>query len=721
MTKAGAVQPEKTVTDPAHPGRRVELHMLMRDSGALLLDWVLHHKALGFEGITVHGDGNPVAEAVGRALASEGLIRFIPGDADDPVGEQQREKQAMDASVVDAAEGQVDYLLWLAPEDYLVLGADLPTLNDLFSALSEPPDLLSVTCQMIGGSGQLRYQDAPPCSRFVYGSGGQEGQPLLALVLRTFFRPGLVRSVRLARPVLKNKYRSGRDPVTWMDGAGADTEGRYLDKGWTAPRDQPGFGLARVLSYAVQDRETWLLRRLAGGPTLPFITADALKGAIQQYARQNFAGVSVDPAGSGCARLLSARSEALATMPAVRAAHEAAVAEFSTRLDRLLPIQHERARQAIGLFLGGRPIPLALLDWPVPFGVETTSPLLSEASSAWAATLTARQQDDEDDSGVWGDAEDDALDEDAAPIAAQAPGLAPSRSTRQLSEAPAWLADLRLSGNAHGFYHSMPNYACTYVARTAEHLVVSFDNLASVRENPVGRQPWGYDFVRKSGLSHFSVMSFVPGWFRDKTLHDYLVALRDSGFFTQFKSVTMFGTSMGGYGATAFSSLAPGCKVAAFSPQSTLAPALVPWDYRYPSGRRSEWDGLFRDAADEGRAASELWLFYDPRVEADRRHIERFSGDNVRRVPLRHADHKTALMLRNGNVLSAAMRMIIHGHATTAGLLNLYRSCRTLPAYVEQLQRRAADSARPGRVERIDRAVEALRNRAANTDTAGGG
>ena len=62
--------------------------------------------------------------------------------------------------------------------------------------------------------------------------------------------------------------------------------------------------------------------------------------------------------------------------------------------------------------------------------------------------------------------------------------------------------------------------------------------------------------------------------------------------------------------------------------------------------------GPFADAAAESRRASQVWLFYDPSVDHDRRHVQRFDGPNVTRVPLRHADW-AALMLRATAACSA--------------------------------------------------------------------
>ncbi|WP_265501126.1 hypothetical protein [Paracoccus beibuensis] len=673
--------------------------MLMNDSAPLLLDWVLHHWHVGFRRITVHGDGaNPEATALAEALAGAGLIKFIPTDRPGIAHAKARQIRAMAEALKSETDLGTAFLLWLQPEDLLVVDVGDGHLSDLAAQLEQFPDILSPTVQIVGGSGECRYVDAPLPDRFTRGTGGAKGPTLFSTPLRTIFRPQLAKALQAARPQLKPKFARGKESVTWLNGAGEDVAERYLLKGWMAPSEQPGLGFCHVMSFMAQDRETFLLRRTGAGDVLPFITPSHLSNVMQQYHRLNFNRSEVGSAVADPQGPAARRAAVLKDLPDIADCHRNVVDEFSGRLDRLLPKQDPAAVALISSFLAGDKGSAQDFDWPVPFGVPTTPPALSETDSAWAERLTrpADNGSAEVDDWIATDGEENAK---------------PARSAQPetvVIEAPAWLSDLRLSGQAHGFYHSMPNYACTYVARSREHLVVSFDNLATVRGNPVSREPWGYNFVRKEGWSHLGVLSYVPGWFRDVDLHRYLLSLRDSGFFEQFGQVTMFGTSMGGYGAAAFASLAPGCRVAAFSPQSTLAPHLAAWDQRYPTGKHAKWDGLFADAASESRSAAQVWLFYDPAVEHDLRHVRRFDADNVIAVPLRHADHKTALMLKNGRILSSVMRDIVNGHATRAGIMKAYRSCRILPEYVQGLRTQAERTGGAARVKRIDRALAQL-------------
>ena len=144
----------------------------------------------------------------------------------------------------------------------------------------------------------------------------------------------------------------------------------------------------------------------------------------------------------------------------------------------------------------------------------------------------------------------------------------------------------------------------------------------------------------------------------------------------------MTGTSMGGYAACAFSGLAPGCNVIAFSPQSTLKKDLVPWEERFSSGRKADWSGDFADAAAMTSAAGKVWLVYDPGIAEDRQHVERFDGPNIHKLRARHGGHKTALILRRAEILSTVVRAVVEDSLTEAGFYREYRAVRRLPWFL---------------------------------------
>lgn len=266
--------------------------------------------------------------------------------------------------------------------------------------------------------------------------------------------------------------------------------------------------------------------------------------------------------------------------------------------------------------------------------------------------------------------------------------------------APQWLVDFRQQ-RGRGFYTSLGDHALTFADRGDSHLLVSFDNLSSARDDSMDRDPWGYGFAAKNGWSQLGVMAFRPSWFRDPELFDELRRLASDGFFRRFKSVTLTGTSMGAYAACAFASLVPGCTVIAFSPQSTLKKSLVPWEDRFSSGRKADWTGDFADAAVESAAAARVWLVYDPHFAPDVRHAQRFTHANVTRLPARYASHKTALFLRKAGILSTIVQQAVQHELTKTGFFQAYRRGRDLPWYIHGIAERLIARQDAGRLTRL--------------------
>ncbi|WP_299426582.1 glycosyltransferase 61 family protein [uncultured Shimia sp.] len=309
---------------------------------------------------------------------------------------------------------------------------------------------------------------------------------------------------------------------------------------------------------------------------------------------------------------------------------------------------------------------------------------------------------------------------------------ATSDKNTQPNHAPKWLVDFRRSAWRRGFYHSEETFAALFANRGGEHLFVTFDDLVATRHDQIDRETWGYGLASKANWSHLGVFSFSPNWYRDATLFDYLHRLRDSGFFRQFKSVTMSGISMGGYAACAFSSLAQGTRVLAFSPQSTLDKTLVPWEERFPSGRAASWEGPYADAAAEVESACQVYLVYDPLEASDLRHAQRFTSSNVVHLRARYTGRNGVLRLVQADMFGTMMREIAQNQMDVTRFRAAYRTMRTRTWFLQELCERLEAKNRPellGRVaqfaiannmrgyaERITQRAEALRQTGAGSE-----
>jgi hypothetical protein len=245
---------------------------------------------------------------------------------------------------------------------------------------------------------------------------------------------------------------------------------------------------------------------------------------------------------------------------------------------------------------------------------------------------------------------------------------------------------------AAGDAHDLPANRLLYTPGDAT-LVVSFDNAGSPHREPPDRPAWGHKFYTGEGHAVLGVIAKASDWYRDPDLHAALIELRDTGFFARFDRVMMTGSSMGGYGATAFAGLAPGCHVLSFNPQSTLRSDLVPWETNHPNGRIQDWIGPFADAATEARAAAQCYVFYDPYHFEDRRHADRYSGPGLRHMRVPFMGHGLPQAFQDMGMLKEVMRRGIAGTLEDDWFYTAVRARRSQAKYYKTL---AAPLARGG-------------------------
>jgi len=241
-------------------------------------------------------------------------------------------------------------------------------------------------------------------------------------------------------------------------------------------------------------------------------------------------------------------------------------------------------------------------------------------------------------------------------------------------------------------------------------LNVTFDNMKS-RDMPVPRYPWGAEFVARHGHSHLGIMMKRRNdWFRHRQLCDFFDELRDSDFFDRFDNVVFYGSSMGGYGALTYASACPRARAIAFSPQTTLSPALVPWEHRYDNARqRGDWgEPRYADAAVTTHHLREALVFYDPYMPEDRAHADRLTARGVSHLRCPFVGHKIPRYLAFWGLLGTVVQAAIDGTLTDAEFFRMIRVRRDHKSYVRQVLARAVET---GHAPLARRALEGFASR----------
>ncbi|MEM9128344.1 MAG: glycosyltransferase family 2 protein [Pseudomonadota bacterium] len=266
---------------------------------------------------------------------------------------------------------------------------------------------------------------------------------------------------------------------------------------------------------------------------------------------------------------------------------------------------------------------------------------------------------------------------------------------------PDWFDEIRPGGEMRGFFDRRLRHSLVFVERPVKRLLVSFDNLSNVNDESIARVPWAYKFARDINISHLGVMAHVADWYRDEDLIQYFEKLTSEGFFEGYDRVIFAGVSMGGFAAVSFASLVPGAHVVSINPQSTLDIDLVPWETRYANGRRQDWTLPYSDASKLTQSLGRVSIFYDPYFELDKKHVERFTGKNVRIFNCRYSNHKTAVFLRKIGALKPIMRSAIFDEITENDFYKLYRARRDLPWFRGAVAQYFVDSDRNEIAERF--------------------
>ncbi|QYX56863.1 glycosyltransferase family 2 protein [Roseovarius sp. SCSIO 43702] len=246
---------------------------------------------------------------------------------------------------------------------------------------------------------------------------------------------------------------------------------------------------------------------------------------------------------------------------------------------------------------------------------------------------------------------------------------------------PRWFEDLRPGAEGEGFLIKSLRHSLLFAQRKSDRLLVTFDNLSNVNNEDPAREPWAYKFAQDEGLAHLGVLAHVSDWYRDAGLMERFEKLVGEGFFEGYERVIFAGVSMGGYAALAYSSYVPGAHVITVNPQTTLDPALVPWETRYEKGQRQDWTLPMGDAAALTGSAGRVNVFYDPYHELDQKHVDRLAGDNISIFKCWFSQHKTAVFLRKIDALKPVMRHAIFDELTEEEFYRLYRARRNLPWY----------------------------------------
>lgn len=157
-------------------------------------------------------------------------------------------------------------------------------------------------------------------------------------------------------------------------------------------------------------------------------------------------------------------------------------------------------------------------------------------------------------------------------------------------------------------------------------LIFTFDFMdVSEKKKLTEKEGWGFKLLKNNG---FNVCSFiledVYSWYRSQEFMEIMSIIKQTNPFLNFQNKISYGSSMGGYAASAFADVLQVNKAILMNPISTLNKKLAPFEIRFSEVRnKNNWHENYHDGAKEV-ANIPTYIVYDPLFSLDNAHVTRY-------------------------------------------------------------------------------------------------
>ncbi|MEM8630151.1 MAG: phosphoadenosine phosphosulfate reductase [Pseudomonadota bacterium] len=249
-----------------------------------------------------------------------------------------------------------------------------------------------------------------------------------------------------------------------------------------------------------------------------------------------------------------------------------------------------------------------------------------------------------------------------------------------------WLTRAEDIAEYDGYFEPVgKQHSAIFIDRDPSVLIVSFEELDTVRLSDELGHPVGFHLARTRDWSHLCIMAEGETWYRDRALYGYFDRLIDDGFFEDFDRVIFYGAEMGAYGAAAFSVASPGSTVIAIQPVATLEPDRTVWDPRYADRRRLDFTTRYGYGPEMVEAAAKAYVIFDPQERLDAIHAALYDRETVTHLRCRHLGDRIALEFERMGILQKVLEAAGDGTLDARSFFTLYRERRTNAAYLRRL------------------------------------
>jgi hypothetical protein len=309
------------------------LILTVKNEAAFLLEWLAHHRAVGFTDFLVFSnDCDDGTDTMLDRLEALGWLTHLRNPGPWPQGPQWAALKAADRHPLKAG---ADWVLFADIDEFVNIHVGDGTLDALRAALPEA-SAIPLTWRMFGNAGVVDYTDAPVTAQFTRAAPATMLWPWRAYLFKTLFRnDGSYGKLGVHRPRQPDPGRMAAQ--RWFDGSGRLLPAIFHRQRIFSLLGQDSYGLVQLNHYALGAMQSYVLKCDRG-------RANRDTGAfdLSYWVERNFDTEEDRSITRYAARSADLRA-ALLDDPVLADLHDAAVRWRHTRIAELMLSEDYRA------------------------------------------------------------------------------------------------------------------------------------------------------------------------------------------------------------------------------------------------------------------------------------------------------------------------------------------------------------------------------------------
>ena len=233
----------------------------MKNEGPFILEWLAHHRAIGFDGVLIYtNDCTDGTDTMLELLQSRGLVQH----RDNPFRGTGMKPQhaALAAAEDEAMVREAGWVVCMDVDEYVNIKTGDGTLDALFAAVPDA-NMIAMTWRLFGNGDVDGYEDAFITETFSRCAPELARKPHQAWGFKTLFQNrGIFRKLGVHRPKGLNPQLV--DQIAWVNGSGRPLPQSMLRNAWRSTATTYGYDLVQLNHYAVRSVESFLVKRDRG-------------------------------------------------------------------------------------------------------------------------------------------------------------------------------------------------------------------------------------------------------------------------------------------------------------------------------------------------------------------------------------------------------------------------------------------------------------------------